>query len=156
MDIIGLLKFIETYCFDEQLYIVLPLRNGSKEEVIWRRSEVSTGRPWSVRSSHEGANWWRFTAERLPGALERRSVSMEAFEQELVSTAMIHVTHASLLIRDARDLLGDAAVESSVARFEDFSRELSFAIRDSLDLPDEGEHVERLPRGHLRLLVRDT
>jgi len=155
VDIVGLLKFIETYCFDEQLYMVLPISNGGQEEIIWHRDEKN--RPWSVRSRHEGASAWRYTAEKLPRALERRSVSMEAFEKELMSTVLLHVTHANLMIRDAQALLGQDAVESAMESFDAFGVELNNTVRQVLNL-SAGEpptHTERAAHGHLRLLVRN-
>lgn len=157
MDIVGLLKFIENYCFDEQLYLVLPIKKGGEEELVWRRGEES--RPWAIRARYEGASWWRYEAEKLPAALERRGISLEALEQELRSHVLIHVTQAQLLLRDARGLLGRDAVEGALEGFDAFSQELNGTVRELLGLsepePEVDTHVERLAKGHLRLLVRD-
>lgn len=155
MDIVGMLKFVESYCFDEQLYMVLPISKGGEEELVWRRGEPS--RPWAIRARYEGASWWRYEAEKLPAALERRGISLEALENELRATVQLHATQAQLMLREARNLIGADTVDGALESFDAFTVELGGAVREILDLPEPvlDTHVERVARGHLRLLVRD-
>lgn len=85
MDINRLIKFIEKHSTAGELHMVLPISNGGREEIVWRRAD--TGRPWAIRSMHAGASWWRYAADQLAGALERRCVCLSALEEELVAIA---------------------------------------------------------------------
>ena len=85
VDINRLIKFIEKHSTAGELHMVVPISNGGHEEIVWRRAD--TGRPWAIRSMHAGASWWRYAADQLAGALERRSVCLSALEEELVAIA---------------------------------------------------------------------
>lgn len=122
MDINRLIKFIEHNSTAEELQMVLPISSGGQEEVVWRRADTS--RPWGIRSMHAGASWWRYAAEQLAGALERRRVSLVALEKALVAIAQPLAGSSSLEVLRT----GVRAVQPTVSA-----------------RPDAG--------GHLRLLV---
>ena len=164
MRLQALIQFIESYCFDEQVYVVVPTADGGEEEVFWRRN--ANDRPWFVqRRGGENASIWRYSGVSLVAALERRGADLDALERELRALVSLHVSFADQMLREARRLLGEAEVEASLYSIEELSRSLTDAIREihapRVIEPDEAPASEarlsgRTPprRGHLRLIAR--
>jgi hypothetical protein len=158
MRLQALIQFIENYCFDEQVYVVVPTADGGEEEVYWRRSAPE--RPWFVqRRGGDNASIWRYSGVSLIPALERRGADLDALERELRALVSLQVSFADQMLREARRLLGDAEVEASLYSIDELRRSLTDAIRDlhaprAVETAADDSPTSAPRRGHLRLIAR--
>jgi hypothetical protein len=91
-------------------------------------------------------------------ALEQRGADMPALERELQAVVVTRIAFADMLLRQAKQVLGDEAVRRSLAEHREFELQLRAAVARILP-PDQpvtllagGGAQTAMRTGHLKLV----
>jgi hypothetical protein len=153
-----LLDFIHEHNVEQQLYLVVEAPDGALS-LTWRR-QAGADDEWEVQSATgEGAIELVHYGD-LVDHLEEREVDLAAVERELRAIVLTHIAVADVVLRDARQVLGNEAVQRRLFELRASASRLSAAQaqvsepRTFLTLV-RGEAVESSARiGRLTLVKR--
>jgi hypothetical protein len=151
-----LLDFIHEHTLDQHLYVVLPSSEGDLE-LSFQNAPGRDG-VWQVRLRGSQEDGERIHYGDLLDALEQRGADMPALERELQAVVVTRIAFADMLLRQAKQVLGDEAVRRSLAEHREFELQLRAAVARILP-PDQpvtllagGGAQTAMRTGHLKLV----
>lgn len=120
-----LLDFIHEHSVEQQLYLVVEMPEGALS-LTWRR-QAGADDQWEVQSATgEGAIELVHYGD-LVDHLEAREVDLVAVERELRAIVLTHIAVADVVLRDAREVLGNEAVQRRLFELRASASQLSAA-----------------------------
>jgi hypothetical protein len=152
-----LLDFIHKNSLEQQLYLVVEAGTGPLS-LTWQR-QAETDDLWEVQPVAGDEPAEHVHSGDLLDHLEGREVDLADLERELRAVVLTHVAVADVVLRDAKQVLGPAVLQSSLFELRSTALKLSAAegrVRDarpSLTLIP-GEAVESSARIGQLTLVR--
>lgn len=115
--------FLENFSLDDQLYFLLPRRNGQNLELAFRREEAT---PWRLRTV--GNLFWQETSsDRLEDVLAKEEVDLSVFATALRQCILQQGAFAAFVQREVERLFGQEVV-TTVADNETFLKELADTV----------------------------
>ncbi|MEL6343071.1 MAG: hypothetical protein AAFV53_08040 [Myxococcota bacterium] len=150
MSLTRLLRFIETYSFDHQIYLCIRRMDGGEEEIMFRRGQRST---WTIRSRGLDLPWLERDVDGLLEMLAARDVDTAHLERELLSLVMMNIVHAEEMRREATEMFGPGGIASAVHQFEQMTERLKDAITSAIS-PEQATKAKASPVRPLLRLVR--
>lgn len=120
-----LLDFIHEHNLEQQLYLVVETPEGALS-LTWRRQADADGQ-WEVQSAcGEGAVELVHYGDLLDH-LEQREVDLTGLERELRAIVLTNIAVADVVLRDARQVLGNEAVQRRLFELRASASQLSAA-----------------------------
>jgi hypothetical protein len=152
-----LLDFIHEHNLEQQLYLVVETPEGAIS-LTWRRQPDADDQ-WEVQSATgEGAIELVHYGDLLDH-LEAREVDLVGIERELRAIVLTNIAVADVVLRDARQALGNEAVQRRLFELRATASQLS-AAQEQVREPRpilmliHGEAVHSSPRTGQLTLVR--
>lgn len=152
-----LLDFIHQHSLEQQLYLVVEAPRGALA-LTWQRQEDADDM-WEVQALSGDEPVERVHFGDLLDHLEEHEVDPEDVERELRAVVLTHIAVADVVLRDAKQVLGPAVVQSSLFELRSTALKLTAAqaqereARPSLTLI-HGQAVETSARSGRLSLVR--
>ncbi len=121
-----ILEFIESFCFDEQLYWRLPdVYERNQFELHWRRADRS--KPWRLRALGSN-NWHYMDRTQLLDTLAAEHVDMAALEKSLASAVLTQAVYANFVIEGAHKIFGESRVQKAIQETQTFLANLKETV----------------------------
>lgn len=125
------MDFIEKYSVEKRFYCRLSdVYSKNEWEVSWKRSE-NTEKSWAFRAVDDH-HWNYFSADELIKVLNHHKADIFGFEAELQSKIKNMIVFASLMQKEAKKIMGQDIVESSLAEYDEFANALMETIKQLL------------------------
>jgi hypothetical protein len=151
-----LLDFIHEHNLEQQLYLVVETP-AEAISLTWRRQPGADDQ-WEVQSASGEGEVELVHYGDLLDHLEEREVDLAAVERELRAIVLTNIAVADVVLRDARQLLGNEAVQRRLFELRASASQLSAARvqledpRPSLTLIHGEVTVSSPRRGQLKLV----
>lgn len=131
-----ILKFVDQFTLDDQLYWRIPQLYTNKEfEVQWVKDEKPN---WRFRMV-DGLFWKKATSKDIIAALNEDKLDLVQFEQNVRSGILHQVIFADMLLNKATDLLGKETIERALEDNKKFIQSIIAAISELTKEPAPGE-----------------
>jgi len=151
-----LLDFIHEHTLERHVYLVIADREGDLE-LSWQHNPGADGL-WHVRPHRSQEPGTLIHYGDLLDFLESLGADMQRLERELEALCITHVAFADGVLRQARQVLGAAVVQQTLADQRAFAMQLRAAVTHMIQpaqsmkvLPGGGAQT-RARTGHLTLV----
>ena len=129
-----LLKFIDNFILDDQLYYRIPKLHSKDEfEVHWIRKENPS---WHLRKV-DTISWENASSENLIELLNKNNLDISILDANLRSSIIQQVIFADMVIEKATELLGTEAINQSREDNKNFMSSLVEVIKSLVSLSAE-------------------
>ena len=127
-----LLKFVDDYVFETQLYFRMKsLYREQEYELQWLNKAT---RHWRIRKVGN-ADWQTYTSKELVGALNKEKIDISEFELALRATVLEQVAYAETFLQRAKGLFGEETIAAAIEANKEFLKSLESTLQSLLDLP---------------------
>jgi hypothetical protein len=157
---LDLVEAFERLTLDQHLHFFFENDRGERIQVEFLSKRE---KHWTLfLSAHREQSSRNVTRRKLPEVLEALGSNMAALESEITSHLLMQVGYCDHFIREAKELLGDHAVQQAILGTQQLMDDLTLSVRHLLgpaSNTDQGaapapSKTERAARSKLRI-IRD-
>lgn len=139
-----LLKFVDNYVFESQLYFRIgTLYSNEDYEVQWIHGAP---RPWRLRPQ-SSSHWLEVRTEDLIPQMNQAQLDLSYFETLLRNNVLQQVAYANTFLKKATKIFGKDMIDEAVHSNEVFVQELEDTIK-SLLKPSQAKMSEEIDQSH--------
>lgn len=122
---------------ETQLYFVVPAFNDESVafEILWKKDNKL---PWSF-TLYRTDNWTECSSLDILDALEEVECDLVEFQQQITNKMIAQVAYMDMRIKNARELLGDEAIDAGMQAYEEFGKNLVATIGKILNKKTESK-----------------
>ncbi|NRA45096.1 MAG: hypothetical protein HRU09_09100 [Oligoflexales bacterium] len=125
------MDFIEKYSVEKRFYCRLfDVYRKNEWEVSWKRNDDKE-KSWAFKSVND-VQWTYYSSAELIKILGHSKIDVFGFEAELQCKIKNMIVFASLMQKEAKKLMGNDIVESSMAEYDEFANSLMETIKQLL------------------------
>lgn len=128
METYHLIQYISDSLSEDRLYFTVPTPDKDIVfEVMWNRAH--TDKPWAF-TLYRADNWTPCSDLDILDALKEVECDVESFHTQILRSILADVTYMNMRMNQARRLLGDDLIDSSIQEQEDFNQAITEAINE--------------------------
>lgn len=125
------MDFIEKYSVEKRCYCRLgDVYRKNDWEVSWKRNDDKT-KSWAFRAAND-LQWTYYSSDELVKVLNHHKVDIFSFETELKCKIKNMIVFAALMQKEAKKIMGQDIVETSLAEYDEFANSLMETIKQLL------------------------
>lgn len=150
-----LINFLETHAIDKNFYCRAYDFAGTTEwEIHWNHTP-NEKKCWGIKPTLD-IEWSWYTAKQLPEVLAAFKINTDLIESEMVGNIKSMVVYSSLMLDEAKRVLGDNIIENAMIEYHEFTQALISCLKQHVPLTEaDRAQAKRRKPVKLRLVPND-